>query len=149
MELQGKHIISYLRFGTVKAEVLNYKCDYVGLQWVELNGFYMLGDTIHFTYKGGGTSKSLKELKPVLRHIDDMLCEIEYKGEKFMPYDKLKTVVTEEQWVSICNTINEDYNKVCDMPNWWVDILVEWGFDIFGLIEEGYVHNIKDLNGVV
>ena len=83
---------------------------------------------------------------PILRPLSDLTKEIEINGKKFIPYDKLKTVISKKQWVKICETINEpEYIKICDMPHWWVNLLYTWHFDVFGLIEKGLAIDINTL----
>lgn len=98
----------------------------------KING--CVGDIISF--KGNNNIDDLN-FKILLLPLSHLTKEIEHKGEMFVPYDKLKTVVSEEQWVLICNTISDEYKKVIDMPYWWVRQLLEWNFDIFGLIDRG------------
>jgi len=77
------------------------------------------------------------DLFPKLRPLD-LTKEIEHNGEKFVPYDKAKSVVSNDQWVKILGSIDLDegmYSKLCDMPYWWFELLVSWHFDVFGLIE--------------
>lgn len=68
MKLELKHISPYLPYG-LKCKILNSKCDYVGIEESELNGFYLLSGYPHFTYKGGSTGKSFSEFTPYLRPL--------------------------------------------------------------------------------
>ena len=84
--------------------------------------------------------------KPILHPLSNLTKEIEHNGEKFIPYDRLKTIVSNNQWIKIYNTIGNDYEKICDMPYWWVNQIIKWHFDIHGLIEEGLAIDINTLN---
>lgn len=148
MKLELKHLAPYLPY-KVRCEMLhftkpnhsNYKSygiligiDWMG-QWLMKNESTQNIDTCVWG-----------ETKPILRPLSDLDEEIEHNGEKFVPYDKLKTVVSSEQWVKICETINEPkYIKIFDMPHWWVNLLYAWHFDIFGLIEKGLAKDINTL----
>jgi hypothetical protein len=118
----------------------------IGGRIIELQtlGTSEFGDTISGGY-GGMWLKSCG-FKPILRPLSDLTKEIEINGETFVPYDKLKTIVSESQWRKICDTINDNYNKVCDMPYWYVRQLHQWHFDTEGLIEQGLAIDINTLN---
>ncbi len=87
------------------------------------------------------------EIKPILHPLLGLTKEIEIKGEKFVPYDKLKSVVGDKQWIKICDLIidNKEYSKICDMPFWWVNLLLKWHFDIHNLIESKLAIDINTL----
>ncbi len=127
MKLELKHLAPYLPYE------LKFKSS-IGIRTLNL-------ETINYW----DTGYYLK-LKPILRPLSDLDKEIDHNEEKFIPYDALKTIVSDEQWVKICETINEPiYTKVFDMPYWWVNKIYSWHFDVFGLIEEGLAIDINTL----
>jgi hypothetical protein len=65
-KLKLKEIISYLPYG-LKAEMLDYKCDYVGRQYDEIKGIHQWsknGDWCFLT--DGGSKPALDRIKPIL-----------------------------------------------------------------------------------
>ena len=72
--------------------------------------------------------------KPILYSMDYLTKEIEHKGEKFYPYEKLHLCFSD-----VTNFLNEDlwigqwwdYEKVCK--------LLEWHFNVFGLSDSEYI----------
>lgn len=74
------------------------------------------------------------EVKPILYSMDYLTKEIEYKGERFYPYEKLHLCFSD-----VTNLLNEDlwigqwwdYEKVCK--------LIEWHFNVFGLSDSEYI----------
>jgi hypothetical protein len=77
------------------------------------------------------------EIKPILRPLSDLTKSIEHNGEKFVPQDILNHLDLE--WV-----ITSD-NLVMKMNYEDVLKLLEWHFDIFGLIEKGLAIDINTL----
>jgi len=65
---------------------------------------------------------TLNSYKPILRPLSDLTKEIEIEGIKFVPID-------------ISEIKLHTYNK-----------LLEWHFDVFGLIEQGLAVDINTLN---
>lgn len=57
----------------VGIKVLNYKSDYVGVEYSHINGHYLLGENPHYTYKDGKTGKSFFEMRILLRPLSDLL----------------------------------------------------------------------------
>lgn len=85
-----------------------------------------------------------------LRPLSDLTKEIEHKGEKFVPIDELNNIGDAE-----CDRYNDYFNEenISDV-NWLLEPfiifqkLIEWHFDITGLIEKGEAIdvNILDIN---
>lgn len=71
-KLTIEHLAPYLPY-KLGVEILNYRSDYVGLQYSSLTGYYLIEEDPHFTYIGGSTGKSFRELKPILRPLSDFL----------------------------------------------------------------------------
>jgi hypothetical protein len=87
------------------------------------------------------------EIKPILRPLSDLTKEIEHNGEKFVPIEWF-----EEKYYTL------DLHKQClrlleeDGGNWinqsdymLVQHLIEWHFDIFGLIENNLATDINTI----
>ena len=91
------------------------------------------------------------DFKPILRPLSDLTTEIEHNGEKFVPMKRLLKEVSDhypqdcynqdEQWI-----INDGYRAIGEMPHRKVQKLLEWHFDVFGLIDKGLAIDIKEVN---
>lgn len=79
-----KKVVQHVING-VELEILNYKCDYVGIRYAKANGYYFLDGELHITYEGGSTGKSLESCRLRLRPLSDLINEIEYNKEKIIP----------------------------------------------------------------
>lgn len=90
--MEEKQILQHV-INKCVVEILNYKCDYVGIQFSKANGYYFLNEKLHITYDGSSTGKSLKEIKPILRPLSDLTKEIEVNRERFVPIISLSRYV--------------------------------------------------------
>lgn len=140
MELAIKQHIA----NCAKVEILNYKCDYVGIQYSNTNGYYMLAGNIHMTYNGGSTGKSIKDFRLCLRPLSDLTKEIEHKGHTIIPIDYISTS-TQDGQRTMRRVANEQEMDVLDY--WKVQRLFEMHFDVFGLIPAGLAVDINTLKG--
>lgn len=137
-KLTIEHLAPYLPYG-LKIEILNYKCDYVGIQFSEITGFYMIGEALHVTYKGGSTGKSIDDFKPFLRPLSDLTKEIDHNGAKFTPIDY--------------NAFKHSKDDIIEYQNGFlhykaikfgiIQRLFEWHFDVFSLIDKGLAIDIN------
>ena len=78
---------------------------------------------------------SLKNVKPILRPLSDLKKEINMHGDMVSAYEILPT------------REKEDYkNPIIGYWSWnAMQILFEWHFDVFGLIEKGLAIDINTL----
>ena len=81
-----------------------------------------------------------KQLKPILHPLSDLTKEIEYKGEKFIPIEKLGFENTKEIYESILYTIEKECFPVSEFFK-----LIKMHFDVVGLIEKGEAMDINTL----
>jgi hypothetical protein len=76
--------------------------------------------------------------KPILRPLSDLTKEIEVNGEKFVPIewleDKYYTLDLHKQCLRLLEEDGENWIYQCDYM--LVEQLLEWHFDIYGLIPE-------------
>ena len=76
--------------------------------------------------------------KPLLRPLSDLRKEIKVNGERFVPIEKLPIIGMDvleiESDIKHCSIEQKNYNK-----------LLEWHFDVFGLIDRGLA---IDLNSI-
>jgi hypothetical protein len=76
-----------------------------------------------------------KYSKIVLRPMSDLHKEIDIEGETFTPAERLKIMYPVDTFNSTNNSAQWSYRIV--------QKLLEWHFDIYGLIDEGLVTNIN------
>jgi len=81
----------------------------------------------------------LGDFKPILRPLSLLTKEIEHLGERFVPYDT--NIFTKYRM----NTLHPKHINIVGMPYWCVQKLIEWHFDVFGLIEKGLAVDINTL----
>jgi hypothetical protein len=170
-KLTIEHLAAYLPYG-VKAEMLDYRRDYVGLKYDTIIGIHQWskkGDWCVLT--NGGSKPDLLHIKPILRSLSDLTTEIEHKGEKFVPMEELLKI-KHKKWFD--SHLDSRYSEITseDVPAyakayfsfmatlevrifkgsihneeyWIVQKLLEWHFDIFGLREKNlciYYDEIK------
>ena len=87
--------------------------------------------------------------KPILRPLSDLTKEIEHNGERFVPADNFYKI-DDEQCFShsrLDEIINIVKLGLCKQaPYMFVEKLIEWHIDIFGLIPQGLAIDINTLN---
>lgn len=89
-------------------------------------GILRIGDSGHHLWE-----ENFEKVKPILYSMDMVTKEIEHKGERFIPQDKL--IHLDLEWLInsenlIMKTNYEDVLK-----------LLEWNFNVFGLEESEYI----------
>ena len=85
---------------------------------------------------------------PILRPLSDLIKEILYKGKKIVPLSEiLKDQRSDNNVQHLFRLIlNCGMNEMCFiLPFWVIQKLVEWHFDVAGLIEKGEAININTL----
>lgn len=93
---------------------------------------------------------SIEDIKPILRPVSDLTKEIEHNGKRFIPIEWFEIGDDEsENWFSFdhgnINLINDlnnisthkVYHDINFLPYAVVQKIIEWHFDVFGLIEKG------------
>ena len=128
MKLELKHLAPYLPYG---------------LKGVNRNGTIFL---LHTNTSSGGKLEKREisiflseEFKPILSPLSDLTKEIEVNGEKFVPLNKIRLdfdldFETENRDYVGLHELLEDYFK-----------LIEWHFDVFGLIPLNLAIDINTL----
>lgn len=76
------------------------------------------------------------DVKPLLRPLSSLTEEIEHNGERFIPINNLKHLYGWDYlWYEVLGEItNFNVNK---LKYACLKLLLEWHFDVFGLIERG------------
>ena len=77
----------------------------------------------------------------ILRPLSDLTKEIEHKGERFVPIEKLRDMgfYIGEDWII------ENFSNITNSAFEFVLKLIEWHFDIAGLIEKGEAIDVNTL----
>lgn len=151
MTLELKHLAPYLPYG------LEFECigDYEKPEVAKMTNFNNEGVHLATKYKPvmprAGVYREFYEIKPVLRPLSDLINEIEFNGEKFVPTDKLDEefyAITEYSHLSACLNFDDGIltiNLLAE-PLEIIQKLFEWHFDVFGLIEKGLAIDKNTLN---
>lgn len=106
---------------------------------IELSGIELSeSEKLIFIHKNAFFESTKWNFKPILRPLSDLTKEIEHNGEKFVPIKKLGI---NKMWLGI----NDYHIHVYNQPYSEVQQLLEWHFDIFGLIEAGLAIDINTL----
>ncbi len=80
-----------------------------------------------------------------LRPLSDLENEIEFNGEKFVPIEYLEDMYYTLDLHKQCKRILEDSNWINHCDYLLIQDLLEWHFDIFGLIDSGLAIDISSL----
>lgn len=151
-KLELKHLAPYLPYGLKIAHFDN--------QFI--NGFNihtLIGLTENLRYKeedlltikritfwfekGFGLNNIAHNIKPIIRPLSDLTKEIEHDGEKFVPVEKLRWV-TDTSKTYNWNVIDQSAVKYLNYEV--VQKLLEWHFDVEGLIEKGLAVDVNTLS---
>lgn len=116
------------------------------------NSFDIIGifKTVRLSYKPfGNISVSVNNCKPILHPLTDLKKEITHKGETFVPIEKLREmndgeiIYIQDDYIGIYNGYVCAY-YISDALK-FVSVLIEWHFDIAGLIEKGEAIDVNTL----
>ena len=139
MGLELKHLAPYLPYK------LQMRFEGKGGRIITLEtlGTSFLGDTI----SGGNGGMWLKScgFKPILRSLSDLTKEIEVNGEKFVPMKKILDQKTLDSYKLKKMYRFGEFDKIKKLPYDLFQKLLEWKFDVFGLIEKGLAIDINTL----
>ena len=146
-----EHLAPYLPYG-LKAELLDYKCDYIGKQFDEIIGIHEWSKNKDWCLlTAGGSKPSLDRIKPILRPLSDLTKEIVHNGETFVPADKVCPIdhyIGEEEKRKVHIMMIESWGAIGDFGSCYfetVTTLISMHFDVFGLIEKGEAVNINTI----
>jgi hypothetical protein len=139
MKLELKHIAPYLPYGLKIASK--------SLSGVITNTYIM--ELENYNDCGIGNVVFGINQIPILRPLSDLTREIEVNGENIVPITELLKIssfdVDKMNWEE-----QLDYSYIyCELQsiNWYdIQLLLEWHFDIFRLIEQGLAIDINTLN---
>jgi hypothetical protein len=145
MELEIKHVVPYLPY-ELKAEMLDYKKDYVGKKIDTILGIHQWDKSgkLWSLFTEGGSKPSLDSIKPILRHLSD------FQEEQI---EEIKSIF-DKNW---CRAY-DDFFDALFQHDWDMHSIIlmcpyeilQWFFknhyDVFGLIEKGLAIDINTLN---
>lgn len=126
-KLELKHLAGYLPYGL---EAKYQLTDIVNSERSETRSKLMTAENVDFV---------LKYCMPILRPLSDLTKEIEHNGEKFVPIEKFGTKYSSYESSIYKHTLNEccsdleSFNLLDRIRI--IDKLLEWHFDIHGLLE--------------
>ena len=136
MKLELKHLAGYLPYG-LKAKMNIFGDNQTE---VEIEGLSVIGEV---ELSGIRTTVNeffdISEIKPILRPLSDLTKKIKVNGEKFVPIEKM-------EFLGWFNMNCKDKDKVLRIPYGMMTFLLEWHFDIYGLIEKSLAIDINTLN---
>ena len=96
----------------------------------------------------------IRTFKPILRPLSDLTKEIEVNGKKFVPQDEFSILygggvphVGRKLWLEIFID-NIKYSPIDTISFGVVEKLLEWHFDIYGLIENNLAIDVNTLNQI-
>ena len=124
MKLELKHLAGYLPYGL---KVINIE--------MHENGFKSKHSIKKLVLIPSNLEIGLKDVdgikeKPILCPLSDLTKEIEVNGDKFVPIDKIAIYGDENNYL-----IEQIKFGLVEVIIW--QMLLEWHFDIYGLIEKG------------
>ena len=122
-KLELKHLAPYLPYGLKT---------YLKYDGIPLYGELHAVNIMSFVY--GDTNKKI-----VLRPLSDLTKEIEHSEKRFVPSNELRLFLQcDIDWWS-------DYNNIKYSQYDMVNKLIQWHFDVFGLIESGLAVNMNEI----
>lgn len=139
MKLELKHLAGYLPYGLKGISIE----ENLGLEIVKGFSIYGKDDTVSLITNIDDIDMVL--FKPILHPLSDLTKEIEVNGEKFVPIEKLRTQgynlnfdddFTFEDFINF-DILNNSFG--------FVQLLLKWHFDIYGLIEKGLAIDINTI----
>jgi hypothetical protein len=139
MKLEIKHLAPYLPY-KLKAEMVDYKIDYVGKKYDKIIGFHQWdkSGSLWSALTFGGSKPNIQQIKPILRPMSNLICFL--INDDVSIYKKL----------SRCSREDFQYKNPCIIKWPYLDlqILFKHHFDVFGLIDSGLAIDINTLKTI-
>lgn len=136
-------ICGYLPYGVELAFIVRDEVRYID----KITGISDIGDYDDIKIKlGYNDSEHIWMFKPILRPLSDLTKEIEHNGERFVPIVKLLQEYCFDTNQMTEQEINEYAESMIeiDMSYMAAQMLMEWHFDIHGLIDRNLALNLND-----
>lgn len=147
MKLELKHIAPYLPYGLKICFQQGKSIWSISFDEIDYeNRGYPLHTLVYSINQG----VQEKDWGLILRPLSDLLKEIEYNGEKFVPLDELQGIYFENH----CDAYDEYIEHLVDAPKWAIlaqapyeilQVILQWKFDVFSLIPEGLAVDVNTL----
>ena len=119
-----------------------------------LNGLFIELGELRFHFNVINRGQTIWNYKPILRPLSDLNKEIEVNGERFVPLNRFNNdcfrltnyhiFFREDNSIALLADYRSGYNILSE--NSAKDRLLEWHFDIFGLIEKGLAINYNEIH---
>lgn len=134
MKLELKHILPYLDSKLKAVDNQAEPDDNI----IEVIGFSNTDGNIEVFDQHGNYDIKLSDIKPILRPLSDLTKEIDVNGDVFVPLDVLAYLFGN-------GFLYFNPNEISKQPYEQIQKLLEWHFDVFGLIEKGLAIDINNL----
>lgn len=135
-ELTVEHLAPYLPYG-LKVEILNYKCDYVGIRYSKMTSVVLdQGFDVAIGYQGGHALKTFPDFKPILRPLSD------YKDVNSKAMSDLNCDLSSQ--IQISDFANKKIG-ISDLSYTNACVLFQNHVDIFGLIDNDLAVDINTI----
>jgi len=137
MQLELKHLAGYLPYGL--NGIINGKI--VRMCTMHQNSIQTFPSIRKYTWC------AYEDFKPILHPLSDLTKDIEVNEEKFVPRERIEDVFFWDYVILNMRDIvkNNDYSLVEYLPKNVVEKLLEWHFDIYGIIGNGLAIDINTL----
>ena len=126
MKLELKHLAPYLPF---KMKYKNTKND-------KIYTMRSLSSEINMVDFGWGDAMEFNEVIPILKPMCDILKPIDYDERNISYASELKLYNSADKDYAITMTLGLDFDVIIQ--------LIQWNFDVFGLISKGLAIDIND-----
>jgi len=144
MKLEIKHIAPYLPY-QLKIRSFRYNDD------LFIEDIFISGEFLDYLFENSHSRiNSPNYYKPILRPLFNLTKEIEVNGEKFIPivmikaFGELKKGLTEND-SNMLGYFIQTWGDKSKIPYWAMELLFEWNFDIFNLIENDLAIDINKI----
>jgi len=140
---------AYLPYN-IQAHILDWKSDYVGNEFDRIIGVrqWHKDGVTWCAETDGGAKPAFDRIKLLLRPLSDLTTEIEHNGERFVPIEWFEIGDDENKSPEYdCGNIKlidllesmakHNFCQSDFLPHGVVQKLLEWNFDIFGLLDSG------------
>lgn len=142
MRLELKHLATYLPYGLKYQSSMDKPFDEYGKNpiWT-FDGINKVFDNYCLITKENNDAYEITSCKPILHPLSDLTKEIEVNGEKFVPSERIAVHLFDYDFLEMVI----DRKNTNGIPFWVIKKLLEWHFDIYGLIEKGLAIDINTL----
>ena len=144
MKLELKHLAPYLPY-KLKAEMLDYKIDYVGRQYDEIIGLHQWdkSGTLWCVFTDGGSKPSLNDIKPILKSLQKFDQDEFFKLQDFIGLGNWCDAYDEYFTAWFDDAANVD-KLILQAPYKVIQFFFLEHYDVFGLIDAGLAVELKD-----